>query len=130
MALILVDTSAVYALIDRDDRNHSAAKTKLTALRKKRLEPFLTNFIVAECHALLLTRLGIGIARTWLLSNVWQVEPIVAADEQRARDIIRRYVDKDFSFVDATSISIMERMELRSVFSFDRHFEQYGFALS
>ena len=70
MARILVDTSAVYALIDRDDACHESAKSRLSALKKARAEPVLTNFIVAECHALLLARLGAPLARRWLLSSV------------------------------------------------------------
>ena len=58
MARVLVDTSAVYALLDRSDACHAAAKDSLEGLKKARSEPLLTNFIVAECHALALARLG------------------------------------------------------------------------
>ena len=129
MALILVDTSAVYALIDRDDRNHAPAKAKLKALKRQKLEPFLTNFLVAETHALLLSRLGIDVARQWLLANVWRIESVIPSDEQKARDIIRTYVDKDFSYTDASSFAVMERLGLETAFTFDRHFKQYGFDL-
>lgn len=127
MASVLVDTSAVYAIIDRADQNHAQAKLKLKAMRKRRLEPLLTNFLVAESHALLLTRLGHAVSRAWLLANVWRVEAITVSDEQRARDIIRTHVDKDYSYTDASSFAIMERLGLRDCFTFDRHFAQYGF---
>ena len=52
-----------------------------------------------------------------------------ADDEVRARDILRRYDDKSFSYVDATSFSLMERLGIRQAFSFDPHFEQYGLEL-
>ena len=129
MAIVLVDTSAVYALVDRDDRNHAAAKARLKTLKKLRVEPLLTNFIVAECHALLLTRLGADIARRWLLSNVWRVEPVALADEQKARDIIRDHAHKTYSYTDASSFALMERLEIERALSFDRHFAQYGFEL-
>ena len=48
-------------------------------------------------------------------------------DEQRARDIVYKYEDKDFSLVDATSFTIMERLGIDQAFSFDHHFEQFGF---
>jgi uncharacterized protein len=50
-----------------------------------------------------------------------------ANDEERARQIIFQYDDKDFSFTDAISFAIMERLNLKLAFSFDRHFAQYGF---
>lgn len=127
MARILVDTSAVYAILDRSDDCHGAAKETLRILRRARVEPLLTNFIVAESHALSLSRLGVALAREWLLRNVWPVERINADDEARATEIIRRYTDKDFSYTDATSFAVMERLGLRQAFAFDLHFRQYGF---
>ena len=58
MAQVLVDTSAIYALINKDDSYHSRAVAILRSLPHHGLSPFLTNFIVAESHALLLSRLG------------------------------------------------------------------------
>ena len=129
MARILVDTSAVYALLDRSDRWHDAAKVALGRLRDRHAQPTLTNFIVAESHALLLSRLGAESARTWLLTNVWSVERVSPQDEARAKEIIGQYSDKTFSFTDATSFAVMERLGLRSAFAFDPHFAQYGFEL-
>lgn len=128
-AVILVDTSAVFAIIDRTDKNHVTAKGRLKTIKKLRLEPLLTNFIVAESHALLLTRMGGAIARQWLLSNAWRVESVIASDEQKARDLIRSHTDKDFSYTDASSFAVMERLGLDRAFAFDRHFKQYGFHL-
>jgi len=96
MARVLVDTSAIYALLDRSDARHRAARAALKRLQKAAAEPILTNFIVAECHALLMVRLGAEIARKWLLGNVWPVERVTVEDEQSAREIIREYVDKTF----------------------------------
>ena len=127
MARVLVDTSAVFALLDRDDGNHPAARRTLHALKKKRLEPLLTNFVVAESHALLLTRLDVAIARRWLLGNVWSVERVRDEDESRARSILARYTDKKFTYADATSFAVMERLGLKTAFAFDPHFRQYGF---
>jgi predicted nucleic acid-binding protein len=129
VAHVFVDTSAVYALLDRDDHHHADAEKRLIALRRSRLQPLLTNFVVAECHALFLARLGPDLARRWLLTNVWHIERVTADDEDKARDIIRTYVDKSFSYTDATSFAVMERLRLRRALAFDRHFEQYGFDL-
>ena len=126
MARVLVDTSAVYALLDQSDACHPSAKASLESLKRARSEPVLTNFIVAECHALSLARLGARLARNWLLSNIWVVERVTADDEAMARDIIRKYTDKTFSYTDATSFAVMDRLGLRTAFAFDPHFRQYG----
>jgi len=126
MAQALVDTSAIYALIDRDDANHRKATAVLRSLSKQSITPLLTNFIVAECHALLLSRLGAGIARNWLINQIWPVEPVNSADERTAKEIIQRYTDKTFSYTDATTFAVMERLAIKQAFAFDSHFKQYG----
>lgn len=37
--------------------------------------------------------------------------------------------DKDFSFTDALSFAVMERLRIRTAFSLDRHFAQFGWTL-
>lgn len=129
MARVFVDTSAIYATLDRDDANHAAATAALRRLRKGRAEPLVTNFIVAETHALLLGRLGADIARRWLVANAWPIERVTVEDESAAYDIISEHTDKTYSFTDATSFAVMRRLHLRSVLAFDRHFAQFGFEM-
>ncbi len=127
MARVFVDTSAIYALLDRDDARHHEARAGLERMKKSRAEPLISNFIVAESHALIMSRLSATIARRWLLGNIWPVERVTQADETRAAEIIATYTDKDFSYVDATSFAVMNRLTLRRALTFDRHFEQFGF---
>lgn len=129
MAQVLVDTSAIYALVDKDDTYHQRALAILRSLARRGLTPILTNFIVAECHALLLSRLGTQTARDWLLKQIWTVEPVNLQDEEKAKEIIQRYTDKTFSYTDATSFALMERLRIGQVFAFDPHFRQYGLKL-
>ena len=129
MARILVDTSAVYALLDRSDARHAAARAGLEDLRRRRIEPLLTNFIVAESHALLLARVGADIARRWVVENKWPVERIREDDEARAQAILVRFADTTFSYTDAASFAVMERVGLKTAFAFDPHFTQFGFQL-
>ncbi len=127
MARILVDTSAVYALLDASDGNHAKAVTLLKRMQKGRDTPLLTNFLVAEAHGLLVSRLGVAVARRWVLESRWPVERLAAEDEERARDILRRFDDQDYSYVDATSFAVMERLKLAEALTFDGHFVRYGF---
>jgi predicted nucleic acid-binding protein len=130
MAQVLVDTSAVYAVIDRDDTYHRKATAILRSFPPRGLTPLLTNFIVAECHALLLSRLGAGLARDWLLKQIWPIERVNPQDEERAKQIIGRYTEKTFSYTDAASFAVMERLHIEEAFAFDPYFQQYGLKLA
>lgn len=77
MAAVMVDTSAIFALLDRSDRNHVQAVRILQRLAKDKEGVLLTNFILAETHALVLARLGAEMARAWLQNLRWPVEKAI-----------------------------------------------------
>ncbi len=56
------------------------------------------------------------------------IERILEEDERHARRILDQHDDKTYSYTDATSFAVMERLGLTDVFTFDRHFTQYGFS--
>ena len=90
---------------------------------------FTTNFILAETHALLLNRLNRTVALRTLKAieiSGTIIERVSVADEQRAREILEQYDDKNFSLTDATSFAVMERLGITYAFTFDRNFTQYG----
>jgi predicted nucleic acid-binding protein len=127
-----IDTAATYSLTDWRDANHAAANAIQRRLVRERWTVFTSNFVVAELHALLLKRLGREVAARFLDvldRGSTEVVRISADDEERAREILRRYTDKDFTFTDDTSFAVMERLRIPYAFTFDRHFEQFGFAL-
>lgn len=126
---ILIDTGAFLALIYEKDRRHEQAKSFLLACRRNNIQIMTTNFIVAETYTLISTRLGRHYARIWLKHLAWPVERITEDDESRVREILFKYTDKDFSYTDATSFTVMERVGIEAAFTFDRHFAQYGFRI-
>jgi predicted nucleic acid-binding protein len=129
---IFVDTSAFLALLDEDDEYHTRAIEILQLLARQRAQQFTTSAVVIEAHALILSTLGIGPGQAFLRSVGSGSTTIVrsrASDEQRAREIIYQYDDKDFSMTDAISFAVMERLHITRAFTFDRHFAQYGFTV-
>jgi predicted nucleic acid-binding protein len=123
---VLWDSSAVLALLDRDDADHEAAREVATRLARERRRSFVTNYVEVETHALLLRKLGRGIAREWLLTAGLPTVRVSLREEQRAREIIGAYADKDWSLCDAMSFAVIEQRRVAAAFSFDRHFEQFG----
>lgn len=44
-------------------------------------------------------------------------------------DIICSYEDKTFSYTDATTFAVADRLGIRRAFAFDKHFVQFGLGL-
>jgi len=123
---VLWDSSAVLALLDDRDENHEAALRIAMRIAKERRPSLITNYLQVECHALLLRKLGRALAREWLMSDALSVERATPGDEEQARALLAEYRDKDWSLCDAIAFAVMERRRIRTAFSFDRHFVQYG----
>lgn len=92
-----------------------------------------SNLVVAEA-ATLLTRLMGGAraaekVQTWYESEVITVLRSDERDELLATSFLSRYADQRIGFVDCVSFALMQRMGIRSVFGFDRHFAIAGFRL-
>jgi predicted nucleic acid-binding protein len=78
-----------------------------------------------ETHALLLRKLGRALAREWLLTGGLPVIRALPEEEDRAREIIARHSDKDWSLCDAISFAVLDVRGIRRAFTFDRPFLQY-----
>src|SRR3954451_4772869 len=101
---VFVDTGAYFALAVGEDTHHQRAHELLRGLQRRNGRLFTSNFIVAEMHALLLSRRGRELAAR-MLDRVDRsstlIERVGPEDEQRARQIIYQYDDKNFSLTDA-----------------------------
>jgi predicted nucleic acid-binding protein len=123
---VLWDSSAILALLDADDADHARAVSVARALAAEKRPSFITNYIEAEAHALLLRKLGRAIARQWLFNGGLPVVRVLPAEEQNAREILARHADKDWTFCDAISFAVLDGRRIARAFTFDRHFKQYG----
>ena len=91
-----------------------------------------SNFVIAETHALLLTRMSHIAAAGFLdaiFASATRIIRVREADETVARELIRHHSDKEYSYTDATSFAIMRRLHIHEAFSLDHHFAQYGFTI-
>jgi predicted nucleic acid-binding protein len=124
------DSSAYLALLDRRDEHHGEAVSILTALAAGHYRAFTTSTIVIEAHALILANLGGDQARAFLRTTTASRTRLIqvrARDVAVARDLLLRYTDKAWSYTDAISFVVMERLGIRLAFTFDDDFSQYGF---
>jgi len=126
--VIFVDTGALFAAANTKDKDHQKAKDFLTKLAEEKVSLLVTNFIISEIYTLMLRKIGRDEAIEYVekLRSTAEIERVSEEDENKAWQIILRYQDKDFSYVDATSFAVMERLGIRDAFAFDEHFEQYS----
>ena len=125
--LVLVDSSAWFALKDTKDPHHNTAIQFLATFTGRLIT---TNFVIDETVTLTLYRLGYPVARE-LGQELWakkyaNIVYISKADQRAAWELFKKYDDKEFSFTDCTSFVVMERLGLVHAFAFDEHFEQTG----
>jgi len=123
---VLWDSSALLALLDADDADHATAVAVARQIAAEARPSFITNYVEVETHSLLLRKLGRTIARQWLLTGGLPVVRVLPAEEQRAREILARHVEKDWTLCDAISFAVLDARHVGRAFTFDHHFRQYG----
>ena len=120
-AVITLDTSGIYALINRRDPGHQAAKDIVLSDPGPYLVPAAT---MGEVAYLVEARLGTAVLDGVLsdLSNGGLTADCGDDDIPRVRELISRYADLHLGYVDAAVIACAERSG-GSVLTFDmRHF--------
>ena len=131
--MIFVDTSALYAVLDRDDQAHESARDAWIGwLSDERDISLLTsNYVLVESFALLQSRLGIEAVRAFHddLLPVLQLQWTTPEDHEIATQALLLAGRRQLSLVDCTSFQLMRRLGVSQAFAFDRHFEEQGFEL-
>ena len=126
---VLADTSGIYAVLDRTDRQHEVA-TRIWALLLSGSERVLiTNYILIETMALVQRRLGMEAVRALVdeMLPALEVEWVSREDQHAALAAVLAANRRNLSLVDCTSFQVLRRLGQRTVFAFDPHFEEHGF---
>ena len=127
--IVFVDTSAFYAVLDRDDEHYKTAFRIWKSLLEEDATLVTSNYVLVETCALLQHRLGIEAVRTFqqqivpLLSIEW----IGAALHSAAIAALLTANRKKVSLVDCASFGVMREAGIAREFAFDRHFVEQGF---
>ena len=129
---VFIDTGAWVAIADSNDQYSGEAGQLYKDLILKREQIVTSDFILVETYNLLLKTIGnraaISFSNKLKAIPFLKIAPITQQDWDRAWRIIEKYNDKDFSFTDCTSFALMERLKIKTAFTFDYHFTQYGLA--
>lgn len=127
---VFVDTSAIYALLDRSDENHEVAAAAFSRLGDHELLA-THNYVVVESAALVQRRLGTAAART-LFDDLLAPFDLIWVDERIHQTAAASMIasGKDgISFVDWTSFVVMREHGIDQALAFDEDFARQGFHL-
>jgi predicted nucleic acid-binding protein len=127
---IFLDTGFLIALSDERDKNHARAKTSLREHVSGGARFVLARNILIEYLDGVTKRIGkdkaIEELDNILNSKLLVVEPVTESDWDKAIMYFRKYSDQQIDMTDCMSFAIMERLELKSVLTFDNDFKIHG----
>lgn len=129
---MFVDTSAWVALIVEGDEHHERAKKFLSELEPSRAlitTDDVFDETITRIRRLAGHRIAVRAGELIRASALAQIVPVTPDDFERAWSVFRKHEDKVLSFTDCTSVAVMERMRIRTVFAFDEDFKKLGLDL-
>lgn len=126
--ILFADTSALYALMDANDKNHERASAAWTKWLDQPVQLATSNYVLLESMALVQHRLGMQAAREFHeeLTPVLRVHWIDAELHMAALKMVMAVGQRDFSLVDATNVELMQRLGTHTIFAFDHHYPARG----
>lgn len=120
---VLVDTSALYALIDPGDPYYQAVRDYVTGTNEALIVPVT---VLPEADYLVTERMGVraelGMLRS-IVGGELGLEAVIRVDLERSIELIEQYADSDIGLVDASLVAIAERLRITRILTLDhRHF--------
>jgi predicted nucleic acid-binding protein len=126
---VFVDTSALYAVLDRDDRRHAEAAAIWGSLVEAARSLTTHSYVLVETFALVQRRLGPA-AVVALQNDVVPVLDVIWVGDalhRAATEALLASGSRTVSLVDWASFAVMRDRGLRVAFAFDDDFGAQGF---
>ena len=128
---VFMDTGGFHALWDTSDEHHERATRLQSELARKKRRFVTTDYILDETVTLLLARHSHTAAADFLQtvtrSEALHLEWVDSDRFHAAADFFTRHQDKEWSFTDCVSFTVMDGLRIRNAFTTDQHFKQAGF---
>jgi uncharacterized protein len=124
-----VDTSAFWAILDRQDQHHAEAQERWAHLLENAATLVCTNYVLLETTTLLQSRTGMAVVRDFTqdLAPLLTVEWVTSEIHQAGVGALLGAARRHLSLTDCVSFEVMRRLGIRHAFAFDRHFREQGF---
>lgn len=130
MSEVYLDTSALLALLDRDDQDHLPVAAAVARLLQDSVRLVTTSYTLVEAGALVRRRLGIAAFKA-LGDVIDRAAEIVWVDETLHRAAWRNSAAegrKGASLVDWVGFLVMKGRAIDLALAIDEHFRREGFS--
>jgi uncharacterized protein len=131
MTVLFVDTSFGIALELADDHHHALAKQYWQSLVTSKPSLVTTSYIFDEIVTFFNSRdrhdKAVEVGNRFLTSTAIQLIQVEENLFLEGWNYFQKHGDKSYSLTDCISFLVMEKMNIQTALTFDRHFVQAGF---
>lgn len=123
--MLFVDTGALFALMVRDDANHSDAVRAEAEVRNRREQVWTIDPVLTELWLLLRREIGVirsDVLVAGVLDRGVRREALEDQDFTRAWQLGRQWADQNFSLTDRQAFGVLERTRRQRAWSYDNDF--------
>jgi len=128
---VFIDTSGLYALVDKNDAHHTVARDVVVSLARQGRKLVVTDHVVGETVTLAKARSGSRVALRVLdlleQSVGVRLEWIDSTRFDATKAYFRKHAAHDYSFTDCASFVVMRELRMREAVTTDGHFREAGF---
>ena len=119
--MLIVDTGVLVATADRRDPDHERSRSLL----EDAAGPLVTTgLVIAEAGHLIDRQIGsdgeIALCQS-IIDGDLQVEPLIAGDWSRVRELLVDYADLRLGVTDASVVAIAERLQAEQIATLDEN---------
>ena len=131
--MIFIDTGAFIARHLEHDQHHAKAVTQWQLLSIDNRQCYTSNFVIDEAITFLARRSTYEFAAV-RADAIYKSEELIVlrpdhTDEITALELFGKYSDQSVSFTDCTSFALMDKLGIKTAFTFDNHFRIAGFTV-
>lgn len=126
---IYIDTSALIAILAKDDQYHEKAKEKWHELLEQKEVLLCNNYVLLETFSVIQNRYGIHILHKFqgFAVPALHIEWLTAKEHDIAVENVLLANRCRLSLVDCSSFATMRRLGIYKAFTFDKHYAEQGF---
>lgn len=127
---IFIDTDAFVALIDKNDPNHGKAREINAYLEESKAIVYTSNFVFGEAVTVISQNVSHDMATVFGNKIVQSEINLIDANRQHRLNAFDRFTSaksKNVRFTDYINMVLMDELNIKHIFSFDKHYKQEGY---